>query len=60
MSLSSGEDRSSENIRCKGPEVGLSLAYLWNKDAFVAGMEGVRGSRERDGIREVTAGLVRS
>ena len=45
MSLSSGEEHSSENIECKGLKVGMSLACLWNKDAFVAGVEWVRGSR---------------
>lgn len=47
MRLASGEEPSRENISCRSPELGTYLAYLGNKDAFVAGMEWVREERSR-------------
>lgn len=33
-----GEEHSSENIKCKSPEVGMYLPVWNNEDAFVASM----------------------
>lgn len=42
-----GEEHSSGNTKCKGPEVGMHPA-VQNKDAFVAGVECVKGRRGDD------------